>query len=264
MQVYACIWLAFLQGATTMKVMNILFSLFLLFVCQPSLGFEIPYLGEDGFFVGVPLNYVLLDTKTQEMRQGTFVFGETKISIDGEEYYDCVFKTESTTSHFYFGLNRENKTLMLKGLTTGTAELIIEPAVSIIRYPVSPDSKWEEQTIILGKNIEIPNLGVLPSLSIEDVRAQTTAAAVNIAVPAGSFSVLCIETNFAGNVLNIPLTLIHRTWLSQENIVIRRTIDFLFMGRSIPLLDMQLQELWPSSCEPGDKLVQYWGAIKTK
>lgn len=249
-----------------MKSLNLLLVVLLVcLACQSVHGFEIAFPGEAGFLIGLPMSYIMLDARTGETEHGLFIFGQSMVVIEGKEYYDSVFKTETKISHFYFGFNfdQEQKYLTLKGLATGMTELLIEPAASVVRYPLSAGNKWQEGTTIVGKNVEIPNLGILPSLTVQDVLARTTVSAFDVTVPAGEFSTLCVETNFAGNVLNIPLALIHRTWLNPHNITVRKTIEFLFMGKTIPLLDMQLQELYPSVCKPMDKLTGYWGRIKT-
>ena len=68
---------------------------------DPSGAFDIQYPGEPGFFIGMPMIYVISAEDDENFGQeGTFIFGQDRVTIDGGEYYDSTFESPTSVSHF--------------------------------------------------------------------------------------------------------------------------------------------------------------------
>ena len=214
-------------------------SLLLVFISIALIGslasaFEIQFPGETGFYIGKPMLYVITDTAGDPNsigQEGIYTFGPNKIVLDGAEYYDCSFITNgSGGSHFYLGIDSANSALMQKSIIFGDTELDITPAIVTLKYPLAIGKKWDNKntkTKLIAKNLVIPGLGKLPGdLSVDNVVAQTTVSSQTIKVPAGSFDTLLVETTYTGSPLGIPMTLIQRTWMSEDNVPVKRSFEF--------------------------------------
>ncbi|MFC1714170.1 hypothetical protein ACFL6S_10885 [Candidatus Poribacteria bacterium] len=238
------------------------FSVLAILWSIPSGAFDIQYPGEPGFFIGMPMDYVITaDSGGDENigQEGTFIFGQNRITIDGVEYYDSVFESPSGPSHFYFGIDPVKGDLTQKGLTLGATEIDLETAVTAVHYPLSAGDSWTEETNLTAKELEIPGLGKFPiPLSIKGVKVETTVSSMAITVPAGDFDTLLVESTYNGSLLGIPITLVQRTWLSESNITIRRSFELL----DLPFYDIELSRLPPSSVSGHDKTVKTWASIK--
>ncbi len=210
-----------------------------------SSAFEIRYPGEEGFYVGKTMIYrIVADSNAGNTgSDGTFVFGQDRIIIDGVEYYDCVFKSPSGFSHFYLRPDSVKKVLFQKGFVVGISELTLDSEVKAVVYPLSPGSNWSESTSLVAKNLEVPGFGVLTiPISIKNIKVETKASSEVLSVPAGTFDTLRLEANFAGSLLGIPVNLIQRTWLSEDNVPVKR--NFEFAGTVI--YDIELSSLSPT------------------
>lgn len=202
--------------------------------------FELQYPGEGGFFIGKTMIYMITGDSNKENigKEGTFVFGQSRINIDGAEYYDCLFKSPTSESHFYLSLDSAGGDLMQKGYKVGITELNLKPAIKAVDYPISPGSNWTEKTDLTAKNIEIPGLGILPiPISVKNANVDTKVSAVTISVPAGTFDTLLVEATVSGSVMGIPMTLIQRTWLNEDNITVKRNFEFV---KPSPLLIIEI------------------------
>jgi hypothetical protein len=191
--------------------------------------FEIQYPGEDGYFIGKPMVYVITADASNDQslgQEGVFAFGQDRVTIGDEDYYDCLFDSPSGTSHFYLDLDPVNGDLIQKGFKIGSSELIVDPAVVAAHYPLSPGDNWSDETDLDAKNVEIPGLGPL-SFSIAGVKAETKVSSSVISVPGGDFDTLLVEATFSGSWLGIPMVLVQRTWLSQDNVPVKRSFEFL-------------------------------------
>lgn len=213
-----------------------------------SKAFEINYPGEDGFFIGKPMIYKITANSSTEAnvgQEGTFIFGSGKIVIDGIEYYDSVFRSPTGSSNFYFGIDSSKKRLTQKGFDIGKTEIKIKPTVTAVEYPVAPGKKWSEKTEMTAKNLIIPGLGMLETtITAKDVKAETQVYSKAIIVPAGTFDTLLIETTFTGSLLGIPMTLVERTWLNEDNVAIKRNFEFI-KPTSLMLYEIQLSKPSP-------------------
>lgn len=194
-----------------------------------SSAFEIQYPGEEGFFIGKTMIYrITADSNAGNTgADGTFVFGQDLITIGGVEYYDCVFKSPSGFSHFYLRPDLAKTDLFQKGFVVGVSELEVDPEVKAVDYPLFPGSIWTENTNLTAKNLEVPGLGVLTiPISIKGIKVETKVFSEVLSVPAGTFDTLRVEANFAGSLLGIPVNLIQRTWLSEDNVPVKRSFEF--------------------------------------
>ncbi len=209
---------------------------------------EIKFPGEEGFFIGKPMIYVIKatagDPKTVGL-EGVYRFGPDKVNIDGENYYDCSFTNEGGGAHFYLGIDNVNEIVTQKGISFGDTNLNINPAITALKYPLIAGKKWEEKTKLTAKNIVIPGFGVIPSeLTIDNVSAQTVISSTSIDVPFGFFDCLLVESTYNGSLLGLPVTLIQRTWMSEDNVPIKRNFEFTKPTKMI-LYDMELSEANP-------------------
>lgn len=194
-----------------------------------SEAFEIQYPGEDGFFIGRPMAYVITadsDGGENIGQEGIFTFGPDRVTIGGSGYYDCVFKSPFGSSHFYLDPDPVAGNLIQKGFKIGASELIVDPAITAVNYPLAPGDSWSEKTSLTAKDIEIPGLGPL-SFSIKNVEAKVEVSFDTISVPAGTFDTLLVDVTLSGSWLGIPMTLIYRTWLSEDNIALKRNFEFV-------------------------------------
>ena len=210
--------------------------------------FEVQFQGEAGFYIGKQMLYVITGTAGDPNsvgQEGAYAFGPSKVTLDGAEYYDCSFKTtDSGGAHFYLGINLLSSALMQKGIKFGDTELDIKPAVVTLKYPLIVGKKWDnknEKTKLIAKNLTIPGFGKLGDLTVDNLIAQTTISSEATKVPAGSFDSLLVETTYTGSLLGIPVTLIQRTWMSEENIPIKRYFEFTKPTKMV-LYAMELSE----------------------
>jgi len=210
--------------------------------------FEIRYPGEDGFFIGKPMVYMITADSNNDQnvgQEGVFTFGQRRITISGSEYYDCVFESPSGFSHFYLGIDPVGDDLIQKGFKIGSTELTVDPPITAIDYPLAPGDTWSEETDLTAKDLEIPGLGRLPiPISAKGVKAKTKVSPVTISVPAGTFDTLLVEATFTGSLL-VPMTLIQRTWLSEDNVVVKRNFEFLKPMETL-LYEIELSSLTPT------------------
>lgn len=234
---------------------------------------EIKFPGEQGFFVGKPMIYVIKATAGDPKTVGTegvYKFGPDKVNIDGENYYDCSFTNEWGGSHFYLGIDSVKAIVTQKGISFGETNLNIKPAITALKYPLVEGKKWEEKTKISAKNITIPGFGIIPSeLNIDNVSAQTVVSSTSISVPFGYFDCLLVESTYNGVLLNvIPVTLVQRTWMSEDNVPIKRNFEFTNPTK-MTLYDIELSEPnpdpydlnWDGICNILDLMVitKYYG-----
>ena len=174
---------------------------------------------------------------------GTFVFGQDRIIIDGVEYYDCVFKSPSGFSHFYLRPDPVEKILFQKGFVVGVSELEVDSEVKGVVYPLSPGDSWTEKAILTAKNLEVPGFGVLTiPITINNIKVETKVSSEVLTVPAGTFDTLLVEADFAGSLLGIPVNLIQRTWLSEDNVPVKRNFEF---GGTV-IYEIELSKLSPT------------------
>lgn len=222
------------------------FALILAGLFGISPAFEIQYPGEDGFFIGKPMTYVVTrDDGNEENigQEGVFIFGRDLITIDGVEYYDAVFDSPSSSSHFYLGLDPIKDDLIQKGLKVGSSDLNLTPAIIGVDYPLSPGDNWSDKTDVTATNLEVPGLGVFPiPISVKNVEAVTKVSSEILPVPAGTFDTLLVESTFTGSLLGIPMTLVQRTWLSEDNVPVKRNFDLA----GTVLYEIELSELTPT------------------
>jgi hypothetical protein len=214
--------------------------------------FEIQFPGESGFYIGKPMLYNVVGTAGDPKtigQEGIYNFGPDKITLDGDEYYDCSFKIgDFDGAHFYFGIDSKNSTLVQKGIKFGTTDINIKPAIVAVKYPLFVGEKWDnknDKTELNAKNIEIGGLK-LPELNVKDVSAETNVSSSAISVPAGNFSCLLIETVYKGTVLGaISVKLTQRTWMSVDNVPVKRSFELVseqLMKTPTIVYDMELSE----------------------
>jgi len=214
-----------------------------------SSAFEIQYPGEEGFYVGKPMIYrITADSSGGNVgSEGAFVFGQDRITIGGVEYYDCVFQSPVDESHFHLRPDPAEKVLYQKGFVVGISELEVDPEVKAVVYPLFQGSTWTDDTELTAENLEIPGFGVLEDMDItvKDVRAETEVSAEVISVRAGTFDTLLVKTTYSGTLLGVfPMTLIQRTWLSEDNVPVKR--NFEFVGVEEPIYEIELSKLSPT------------------
>ena len=208
--------------------------------------FDLQYPGVAGFFVGKPMVYEIIDNSDGEdsSQEGIFIFGQDRTIIDGDEYYDSVFDYPDGIAHFYLGLDSAEEVLLQKGFDFGESELDIEPAVTAVRYPLSPGDSWSEGPIELtAKNIEMPGLALPPELSVTNATADTSVSSETISVDAGIFDSLLVKTDYDGLLYGIPVTVVQRTWLSRENVTLKRGFEFVLFSSVTPIYEMELSKM---------------------
>ncbi len=208
---------------------------------------EIQFPGEAGFFIGKPMIYVIKATAGDPNvvgSEGIYQFGPNKVTLDGVEYYDSAFSNVSSSSHFYLGIDSAKALVTQKGITFLETEISITPAIVSLKYPLISGKSWDDKTKLVAKNIEIPNLAKLPELIIDNVNVQTTVTSETLIIPSGTFDCLLVKTTFNGLLkisgLSLPATLIQRTWMSEDNVPIKRKFEFITMNMT--LYDMELSE----------------------
>lgn len=214
------------------------------FSCSLSVAFDIQYPGEEGFYIGKPMTYVVTADSSDEEnvgKEGMYVFGPDQVTMDGELYYDCVFGTGDSAAHFYQGLDPVKSNLTQKRFMFGETELTLYPAITAVDYPLSSGNKWSEQTKLIAKNVEIPGFGVIPfPITVEGVKVENKVSSSTISVPAGTFDTLLVEATFSGSMMGIPMTLIQRTWLDEDNIPVKRRLELLSQSSELMLYEFQL------------------------
>ena len=219
--------------------------------------FEIQFPGEDGFFIGKPMVYVVTASSDEKSvgQEGTFTFGAGKVTIGKLEYYDCVFDSPSgLSSHFYIGIEPTLRKLTQKGIKVGESDLSVEPAVIAFDYPLSPGKTWSETTDLTFKNLQLPDFGLLPGpITVKGVKTETKVYSKVVAVPAGTFDALLVETTYSGSLLGIPVTLVQRTWLGENNVPLKRNFGFV-KEFAKPPTELMLYEIQYSRATkiPGD------------
>ena len=214
---------------------------------KPSMGaIEIQFPGETGFFIGKPMIYVIKATAGDPNTvgsEGIYQFGPNKVTLDGAEYYDSAFSSVSSSSHFYLGIDNAKALVTQKGISFGETEMNIIPAIVTLKYPLANGKKWDnknEKTKLIAK--KVPLFGqMINELTIDSVNAQTTVTSVSLKIPAGVFDCLLVETNLSGSLLGLPTTLIQRTWMSEDNVAIKRYFEFT-SPMKMTLYDMELSE----------------------
>ena len=195
-------------------------------------------------------------------QEGTFIFGQSRITIDGVEYYDSVFESPSGVSHFYLGIDPVKGDLTQRGIKLGSTEIDVNPAVTAVHYPLSPGDSWSEKTELTATDLEIPGLGKFPiPLSIKNVQMETKVSSMFMTVPAGEFDTLLVESTYDGSLLGLPVTLVQRTWLSESNITVKRSFEFL-KPTQLSFYDIELSRLPPSSTSHPGEIAATWAGIK--
>lgn len=229
-----------------------------------SWAFDIQYPGEPGFFIGMPMVYVITAEDDKNFGQeGIFTFGQDLITIDGVEYYDSIFESPSGVSHFFFGIDPVKGDLTQKRLTLGETEIDMDPAITAIHYPLSPGDSWAEETELTARKLEILGLELPDPISVKGLEAETKVSSMSITVPAGEFDTLLVESTYTGLLLGVlPVTLVQRTWLSASNLVIKRNFEFTKPTR-VSFYDIELSELPPSSVSYSSQITTTWANIKT-
>ena len=215
------------------------FFIFITLIGPFASAFDVQFTGEAGFYIGKPMLYVITGTAGDPKsvgQEGIYSFGPNKATLDGAEYYDCSFITsDAGGAHFYFGINLTlshlaNSTLTQKNIKFGDTELDIKPAIVSLKYPLISGKKWDnknDKTKLIAKNLTIPGIGKMPSdLTIDNVIVQTTVSSVIIKVPAGSFDSLLVETTSSGTLLGIPVTMIQRIWMNEDNVPVKQNFEF--------------------------------------
>ncbi len=209
-----------------------------------SAAFDIQYPGEEGFFIGKPIIYVITADSSDEENigeEGVFTFGPNQITMDGEQYYDCVFSAGDSDFHFYQRLDQVKGDLIQKGFKFGITELTLNPAVKAIDYPIFPGDNWSEETELIAKNVDIPGFGVVPfPITVKNVKVENKVSASTISVSAGTFDTLLVEGIFDGSMMGIPMTLIQRTWLDEDNVAVKRRFELLSQSDELMLFELQL------------------------
>jgi hypothetical protein len=207
---------------------------------------EIQFPGEAGFFIGKPMIYVIRATVGDQNvvgSEGIYRFGPNKAILDGAEYFDTEFSNVSSSSHFYLGIDNAKALVTQKGISFGETEMSIIPAIVALKYPLTNGNKWDnknEKTKLIAK--KVPLFGqILNELTIDNVNAQTTVTSVSLKIPAGLFDCILVETELSGSLLGLPTTLIQRTWMSEDNVPIKRVFEFTKPTKMI-LYDMELSE----------------------
>ena len=212
--------------------------------------FELQYPGEVGFFLGKPMVYAITGDSDGEKapdQEGIFTFGQARIVIGGDEYYDSLFEYPTGASHFYLGLDSAEGILLQKGFDFGQSELDIEPAATAIRYPLSPGDSWSEGPMELtATNVEIPGLALFDELSVNNTTAETKVSSEILSVKAGDFDSLLVETHYNGSLYGIPVTVVQRIWLSRENVTLKRNFEFVLFSEVLPIYDMELSQMTPT------------------
>ena len=205
---------------------------------------EIQYPGEEGFYIGRPMVYEVTKDYSSELnigKEGAFTFGPGKIVIDGTEYYDSVFESPSGPSHFHFRIDPAGRNLYQKGLEIGDTKLVLNPEVLAVDYPLSPGDSWSQKADLEAENIQIPGLDLPLTMVIEDAEIDTEVSSDTIDVPAGTFDALLVETVYSGRIMVfIPATVTQRTWLSEDNITLKRNFELSVLSNEFELYEIQL------------------------
>lgn len=245
-----------------MKIRNFLLVLLLLIPGLNSGAFRLEYPGEDGFFIGKPMVYAItagvpMEDPNEPFPEGIFTFGPGKVTIDGIEYYDCVYKSASSESHFYMAIDKNNRSILLRRVSFGQdTELEISPPINNIKYPVFSGAKWSDTTNLSAKNLTIPGTQIkFPALKINNVQAETVVSQQVITVPAGTYGTLLVETTYIGTLIGLRMSLIQRTWLNPDNAVIKRNFEFILYdtaGKPVSKIMLYQLELSRSNPDPHD------------
>lgn len=212
---------------------------------------EIQFPSEDGFYIGKPMIYAVTGTVGDPSiigQEGIYSFGPGKIILDSIEYYDCSFKiADSDSAHFYLGIDSINNTMTQKGIKFGTTQVNINPAIVTLKYPLFEGEKWDNKnnkTALNAKNLKFGDIE-FPELNVDDVTVETNVSSSSISVSAGNFSCLLVETVYKGNVFQIPVKLTQRTWMSEDNVPIKRNFELisdLLMKTPTVIYEMELSE----------------------
>ena len=223
----------------------VIFVIVTAFLCNPSAALDnIQYPGEEGFFIGESIPYVIsADSSNEENvgNPGVFTFGPGLITIDGQEYYDGIFDAGEWSAHFYQSIDPIKEDLVQKGFKFGETELTINPAVTAIDYPLAPGDSWSEETELTAKNVDIPGFGLIPfPIVVKGVKTENTVSSVTVSVPAGNFDTLLVESILTGSMLGISMTLTQSTWLDEDNVPVKRRFELTSEGSELMLYELQL------------------------
>jgi len=228
---------------------------------------EIPFPGENGFLIGVPQDFLIVASTNKELlgTVGIFVFGASKLKIGEQEYDDCLFEYEGGTAHFYFSIDSNNQALLQKGFTIGKTEIDINPAITILAYPLQPNKERNAQAIVTVRNAAIGNF-VFPLLTLQNVQAQTFCFNSSITVPAGTFEAILVESNWAGKMLGeIPLTVRERIWLNAQNVFLKLEFELQVASeKPVKLFGMELMNLPACRIPKQYNKTVCWAKIKTQ
>jgi hypothetical protein len=177
-------------------------------------------------------------------QEGIFIFGKDRVTIDGIEYYDSIFDSAYGDMHFYLGLDSVGSNMIQKGFKLGISELTLDPAVTGVDYPLAPGDSWSEETDLTVVGLEIPGLPPFNiPITVRGVKGETKVSSSTISVPAGVFNTLLVESNFSGKLIGIPMTLIQRTWLSEENIAVKRGFEAVALSAKLMEYEAELSKL---------------------
>jgi len=217
--------------------------------------FEIPFSGDEGFYVGKSMMYVITGTAGDPNtvgQEGIYTFEPILVKFDGNQYYTCIFDIGSETAVFFLGIDNVNKVVTQKNIRFGETELDINPAIVTLKYPLHPGRNWNnknQKTTIIAKNVTIPGLGKFPTdLKLENVIAETNVYSKTITVPAGTFDCLLVETVYTGSLIGIPSTIIQRTWMSEDNVPIKRNFEFT-KPIAMMIYEIELSQPAPNICD---------------
>lgn len=252
-----------------MKICNFLLVTLLATLCLSSDAFRLEYPGEDGFFIGKPMVYAVtagapIEDPNKPFPEGIFTFGPNKVTIDGIDYYDSVYKSESSESHYYMAINESSESILLRKVLFGQdTELEINPPIKNIKYPLFSGAKWSERTNLSAKNLTIPGTQIkFPALKVKDVQADTIVSQQTLTVPAGTYETLLVETTYVGMLMGLKMSLIQRTWLNPDNAVIKRNFEFVLYDTSgKPVSKMMLYQLELSRSNPDPHDLNWDGMI---
>jgi hypothetical protein len=234
---------------------RLLYLIFIfLFVGLNNLGaFEIQFPGEAGFYIGKPMIYVTHETAGDSnslSEEGIYIFGSDIVTLDGWQYYTCIFDVGNNAATFFLGIDKDKKVQTQKNIRFGVTELDISPAVVALKYPLFPGQKWDnknEKTKITGKNVTLGNLK-LPEFTVEDVSVQTSVSSATINVPAGNFDTLLVKTDYSGAILGqIKVSITQRTWMSEDNVPVKRAFELttMFDPKPATIYEMELSKPSP-------------------
>lgn len=238
------------------------FTIFLVLVMiNHAFALEVKWpVNEQGFYAGQELVYNRITKDGKE--EGIFVFGQSRKLIDGLEYYDCVFTTATTEANFLFLVSPSEQALLLKEIDTGEGKIEIVPFATFLDYPLFDGVSWQGAGIkIVGTNIPVPDFGVLPTLTVENVRAEAIASKNLINLSAGLFESLLVRIDYIGSLMNVPMVLIQRVWVSEQNVFLKISFELRFFSKTISIFDMEFVSFPATGLTIKQKALA-WGFLK--